>query len=100
LIEGVPGILDNIQNSLLEQALKFRQQNTHEVENYDEFKSILESKRGFIRTFWCGKQECEDRIKEETMGTIRIIPLEQNKQGKCVCCGSESDQWVYFARAY
>jgi len=100
VIDDVPEILDSIQSALLEQALKFQQQNTHDVENYEEFKSILESKRGFIRTFWCKKQECEDLIKEETMATIRVIPLEQNKKGRCVCCGSESDQWVYFARAY
>jgi len=100
VIDDVPEILDSIQSALLEQALKFQQQNTHDVENYEEFKSILESKRGFIRTFWCEKQECEDLIKEETMATIRVIPLEQNKKGRCVCCGSESDQWVYFARAY
>jgi len=100
VIKGVPKVLKSVQSALLEQAFKFQQENTHEVSNYEEFKSVLESKRGFIKTFWCGKQECEDKIKQETMATIRVIPLEQNKQGKCVCCQSESDQWVYFARAY
>ncbi|MFQ6038652.1 MAG: hypothetical protein ACE5LV_08550, partial [Candidatus Aminicenantales bacterium] len=45
-------------------------------------------------------QECEDRIKEETMATIRVVPLEQEHKGSCVFCGSESGQQVYFARAY
>jgi prolyl-tRNA synthetase len=100
VIDSVPKILNEVQSELLEQALKFQQENTHEVADYEEFKSVLESKRGFIKTFWCGKQECEDRIKQDTMATIRVIPLEQNEQGKCVCCQSKSDQWVYFARAY
>lgn len=98
--KGVPEALKSVQTALLEQALRFQQENTQEVENYEEFKSVLESKKGFIRAFWCGKQECEDKIKQETMATIRVIPLEQNKQGKCVRCQSESVQRAYFARAY
>ncbi len=99
-IDGIPKVLDSVQSTLFEEALKFREQNTHDVDNYEDFKSVLESKKGLIRAFWCGEQECEDKIKEETMATIRVIPLEQDKKGKCVLCQSESDKWVYFARAY
>ncbi len=101
--QRVPEILKNIQSSMLEAALKFQLENTHEVQSYEDFKSVLEAKRGFIKTFWCGHQSCEEKIKEETMATIRVIPLEQERQktqGKCVCCGKDSDIWVYFARAY
>ncbi len=97
---AIPGILDDMQSSMLEKAKKFREENTHEVGDYEEFKSVLESDRGFIKTFWCGKQDCEDRIKEETMATIRVVPLEQNRHGRCVLCGQKADQFVYFARAY
>lgn len=97
---AIPGILDDMQSSMLEKAKKFREENTHEVDDYEEFKSVLESNRGFIKTFWCGKQDCEDRIKEETMATIRVVPLEQNRHGRCVLCGQKADQFVYFARAY
>ncbi len=100
MMNEIPEVLDGVQNTLLEQALQFQQDNTHEADEYEEFKSILESRRGFIRAFWCGRQDCEDKIKEETMATIRVIPLEQNKQGRCVRCQSRSGQWVYFARAY
>jgi prolyl-tRNA synthetase len=96
----IPGILDDMQSSMLGKAKKFREENTHEVGDYEEFKSVLESNRGFIKTFWCGKQDCEDRIKEETMATIRVVPLEQNRHGRCVLCGQKADQFVYFARAY
>ncbi len=100
LIKSIPQVLDNVQSTLFEKAFKFQEENTHKVDNYEEFKSVLESKRGLIKTFWCGGQECEDKIKEETMATIRVIPLEQDKKGKCVLCKAESDKWVYFARAY
>jgi prolyl-tRNA synthetase len=100
LIKSIPQVLDNVQSTLFEKAFKFQEENIHKVDNYEDFKSVLESKRGLIKTFWCGGQECEDRIKEETMATIRVIPLEQGKKGKCVLCKAESDKWVYFARAY
>jgi prolyl-tRNA synthetase len=100
VIKEIPEILNSIQSNLLKEALEFQQENTHDVDNYESFRSVLESKRGFVRAFWCGNQDCEDKIKEETMATIRVIPLEQSKKGKCVYCKSDSAQWVYFARAY
>jgi prolyl-tRNA synthetase len=96
----IPQILADIQDSMLENARKFQEENTYEVDNYQDFKSVLESKRGFLKTFWCGEQDCEDKIKEETMATIRVVPLEQKVKGKCVLCQADAGQWVYFARAY
>lgn len=96
----IPQILSDIQDSMLAKARKFQAENTHEVDNYQDFKSVLESKRGFLKTFWCGNQDCEDKIKEETMATIRVIPLEQKEKGKCVLCQADAGQWVLFARAY
>ncbi len=99
----VPEILDEIQKDMLARALKFQQDNTHEVQDYKEFKEVLESKRGFIKTFWCGDPACEERIKEETMATIRVIVLEDeapHSEGKCISCQKKSEELVYFARAY
>jgi prolyl-tRNA synthetase len=53
-----------------------------------------------LKVFWCGNQECEDKIKEETQATIRVVPLEQHAKGKCVFCQGDAGQWVYFAKAY
>jgi prolyl-tRNA synthetase len=100
LHEKIPQILSDIQDSMLKKAQKFQEESTHEVDNYDDFKSVLESKKGFLKTFWCGNQDCEDKIKEETMATIRVVPLDQKEKGKCVHCESDGGQWVLFARAY
>jgi prolyl-tRNA synthetase len=96
----IPKILSDVQDSMLAEARKFQEENTREVGNYQDFKSVLESKRGFLKTFWCGSQDCEDKIKEETMATIRVVPLGQEEKGKCVFCQAEAGQWVYFAKAY
>jgi prolyl-tRNA synthetase len=62
---------------------------------------VLDDKGGFISAHWDGTAETEEKIKEETKATIRVIPLNNPKeQGKCVYTGNPSDQRVIFARAY
>lgn len=102
-IEGrVKEMLATIQKSLFDRALAFQKENTTEAWNYEEFKKTIEEKRGFIRALWCGREACEAKVKEETMATIRVIPLDQEKgvAGRCVCCGQEASTLAYFARAY
>jgi prolyl-tRNA synthetase len=99
----LPEILSDIQKSLYEKALEFQTSNTHDIQSYEEFKSILEDKKGFLRTYWCGRSECEEKIKEETMATIRVILLEKDEskaEGECILCGKKSNEVAYFARAY
>ncbi|MGB7295952.1 MAG: proline--tRNA ligase [Candidatus Aminicenantales bacterium] len=102
LTSRVKGTLREIQVSLFDQALRFQQENTRTVSDYDEFKEVIESKRGFISCGWCGDESCEARIKEETMATVRVIPLNRNKEdiGPCVCCRKPGREPVLFARAY
>lgn len=96
----VEQILQNIQTNLFKKAKKFREENTHEVRGLDEFEEILRTKRGFLIAGWCGKTECENRIREKTVATIRCIPLAPEKRGSnCINCG-ERGELVYFAQAY
>jgi prolyl-tRNA synthetase len=103
LTQEVEKSLREIQSSLFNQALSFQRENTRNVSDYREFKEVIESERGFIRAWWCGNEACEDRIKEETMATIRVIPFKgetEEDPGDCVCCRSKGRELVYFARAY
>jgi prolyl-tRNA synthetase len=63
----------------------------------------MDSQRGFIKALWCGEPQCEKKIKDETMATIRIILSDDShnkKEGECVHCGKESSKMVLFAKAY
>jgi prolyl-tRNA synthetase len=100
LADKIPGILEDIQQSLYERALKFRADNTKEVNSWDEFKEQIEE-GGFLMAHWDGTAETEEKIKEETKATIRCIPLEAyGEKGQCVYSGKESAGRVVFARAY
>jgi prolyl-tRNA synthetase len=102
LSERAPAVLREIQDSLLARALKFREENTREIQDYEEFKETIETKRGFIKSVWCGDPECEDRIKAETMATIRVISMDREEAAGhvCVACGRKGTDVAYFARAY
>ncbi len=97
----LPLLLQEIQDSLFRKALEFREQKTCRPGDYNEFKKILEEKKGFILGHWCGDPRCEEEIKAETKATIRCIPFDQDHgdKGPCLYCQKEG-QLVYFARAY
>lgn len=93
-------LLDQIQSNLYQRALSFRENNTYRVDTWVEFKNVLE-KGGFISAHWDGTAETEEKIKEETKATIRVIPLDnQKEEGRCIYSGNPSTQRVIFARAY
>ncbi len=94
-------LLDQIQQNLYDRAFDFRESNTFRVDTWDEFKRVLDTKGGFIYAHWDGTSETEEKIKEETKATIRVIPLSNpREQGRCVYSGKPSEQRVIFARAY
>jgi prolyl-tRNA synthetase len=103
LSESVISILKQIQNNLLFQAKKHLEENTTETASYDTLKSVLEMKGGFISAGWCGEQDCESKIKEETGADIRVIPFEGQKISEskvCIYCSKPSKIVAIFARAY
>jgi len=101
LEDTVTDMLNSIQAGLYARAKRFMDENTHVIDNYKEFKTIMENRRGLIFAPWCGSQECEVAVKEETGATIRCIPMNaQPKSGKCIYCGDNATTWVYFAKAY
>ena len=99
-IEKIDLILNEIQTNMLESARKEAEQNTLNISDYTEFKEKIVS-GGFLNANWCGKQECEEKIKEETGADIRVIPFDkENKDGKCVYCNEQSTSVPIFARGY
>jgi prolyl-tRNA synthetase len=99
LTERIEALLAEIQTSLFQRALAFREERTADVASYDELKQQIE--RGFARAYWAGTTEDEKRIQDETRATIRCIPLDQpGAVGTCVYTGKEATRQVIFGRAY
>ena len=101
LTQKIAGLLEDIQNSIYQNALNYREEHTTKVDSYDEFKEILESKGGFVSAHWDGTAETEEKIKDETKATIRCIPLNaEEEEGTCIYSGKPSGRRVLFAKAY
>ena len=73
-------LLEEIQAGLFARAVKFRDEHTTRVESYDEFKSVMEGRPGFVIAGWCGSADCEAQIKAETQATLRNIPFGSEKK--------------------
>ena len=99
-ISKIQNVLDDIQKEMLAAARKILDEMIIDVSDYSQFKSAIE-KGGFLRSFWCGKEQCEEKIKEETGADIRVIPFDAvDSSGKCVYCSNQSESRVIFARGY
>lgn len=97
----VEGLMEEIQTNIYNKAKNFKTEKTTEVNSFEEFKSVLEEKGGFISAHWDGSTETEEKIKEITKATIRCIPLDSRLEtGVCVYSGKPSKQRVLFAKAY
>jgi prolyl-tRNA synthetase len=101
IVDYVVTLLDDIQTNIYQKALAYKNSHTTSVDNFDQFKAVLENEGGFIAAHWDGTNETEDKIKELTKATIRCIPLDaKDEAGVCVLTGKPSTKRVLFAKAY
>ncbi|MBI2621855.1 MAG: proline--tRNA ligase [Candidatus Levybacteria bacterium] len=99
--KNVLELLESLQRHLYKIASRYLEENTHEATTYEEFKEIMNTKRGFIKAFWCEDAECEKEIKDETKASTRILPLDARQEtGVCVRCGKEAKGRWLFGQAY
>ena len=97
----VTELLEEIQKNLFERAVTFRDEHTHRVATYDEFKQIMEGRPGFVIAPWCGSADCEALVKAETQATIRNMPLNQPApSGECIRCDNPAIAIAWFAKSY
>lgn len=99
LAQTVAGLLEEIQQAMLDKARQFQESNTQEVTDYEQFKEAVQT--GFARAWWAGSNEDESRVKEETKATIRCFLLDQPEgSGTCFYTGRPANRTAIFGRAY
>ncbi len=108
LATEIPSLLSEIQKNMLEKARKFRDAHILITKNMDELTAAVNS-GNFAKAMWCGERACEDKVKEMTSASTRVMPFDQTPVGtKCVCCGKNllkedgttEGKVIYFAKAY
>jgi prolyl-tRNA synthetase len=108
-VAGISRLLDQIQSHLYDTALAFRESHTVAIDRKDDFMAFFtpastekpEIHGGFSASHWCGSDECEAKIKEDLVVTIRCIPMDEIEEGGyCIWCNQPSNRRVVFAKAY
>ncbi|MEQ8422772.1 proline--tRNA ligase [Arenibacter algicola] len=101
VVAKIEFLMKDIQANIHNKALEHRRTHITEVNSYEEFKEVLESKGGFISAHWDGTSETEELVKEQTKATIRCIPIDAKEEaGVCMVTGKPSSKRVLFAKAY
>lgn len=100
IIETVQGLFNKVHSEMYNAALHNLLENIKEVHTYDELKEVV-AKGGYAKMMWCGNQDCENKIKEDTNATARCMPFDQVAFDEvCPVCGKKAKYVVYFAKAY
>jgi prolyl-tRNA synthetase len=101
VVDYIESLLSEIQENLYGKALSYRDEHITEVNSFEEFKKVIETKGGFVSAHWDGTEATEDKIKELTKATIRCIPNDAvEEEGTCIFTGKKSSKRVLFAKAY
>jgi prolyl-tRNA synthetase len=62
---------------------------------------FLTNGEGFVNAPWCGSSDCEGRVKAETTGTIRCLPLDgETSRDRCIVCEAEAATTATWAQSY
>lgn len=96
----IKDFLPAFQQDLLKRAVDRQEALTQVVEDYGEFKRLMEGRPGFLISGWCGDDACEGKIQEETKATVRVIPLDEMDFPKKCLCGKKAKRAAYYAKAY
>ena len=104
IVQNVRTALHEVQAGLYERALAYRKANTHLVDDYDQFKEVVDG-GGFAVMHWDGTAETETKVKEETKATIRCIPFPgqidgTDEPGTDPVSGQPAEGRVVYAKAY
>ena len=99
--EKLEEILNKIQINMFNMAKENVNKRTSIVTNMEEFKKVINENQGFVKTMWCGEEECENKIKEITGAHSRCIPFNtEHISDKCVYCGKQAKYCVVWGRQY
>jgi prolyl-tRNA synthetase len=96
-------MLSDVQASLFQTARDEQERRTlRDPSGYDEMIEYLRDAGGFVAASWCGRRECEVRVKDESSATIRCLPLTQEpaQATACICCGRTPVADAVWAQAY
>ena len=98
---AIPEMLCEFGKAIYKKAKDNLENNIVEAHSLEEMKAAIEGKARFVKAMWCGDEECENIIKEQTGMPSRCIPFEQEHiSDVCPVCGKPAKHMVVFGISY
>ena len=97
---------------MYEELEEYQHENIREAESKNEILATIGKSRGYVKTRWCGKESCEEEVKDEVSAEIVVLPFREDSEpatiqdseehidGECAVCGEKAERWAYFAKNY
>ncbi len=99
--EEVPRLLEALRDRIFARAKERLESRIFEIGEWEPFVKSLVEVPGFVLAAWCGSEDCEARVKEETTASSRCLAQEEPLEGEtCVVCGQPARYRVYWGKAY
>ncbi|MBY6287273.1 proline--tRNA ligase [Nanohaloarchaea archaeon H12] len=104
--------LEDIQESMFGELEEYLHENIRKADSKNEILSTIGKNRGYVKTKWCGKEECEEEVKDQVAAEIVVLPFREDSKpatiqenlekisGECAICGEKAERWAYFAKNY
>lgn len=99
LLKKIPEIIDEMHKDMFAKAKKFLDDSIVEANDWDSFRKAIEERK-IVKAPFCGEPECEDWIKDKSDGATSRCVAEGKTKEKCVQCGKEAKEFVYFSKSY
>ena len=88
-------LLEDIQKSMYNECLKRREEKTTVAYSLEEIAKNLDENQGYVKTMWCGDEECETKVKDVTGAHSRCMPFNQEHLADtCPICGKKADKMI------
>ena len=107
-VATIADTLADIQNTLFQNALKHREDNTRTIDNVDDFTAYFtpenadkpEIHGGLAMCHWSEGEEMQAVLKKLKV-TVRCVPVDgDDEPGECIFTGKPSKSRAVFAKAY
>jgi prolyl-tRNA synthetase len=101
IADTVQAHLDEVYAKLYARAEETLAENVREAGSREEILGTIGKHGGYVKTPWCGDEDCEEPIKEAIAAEIVMVPMEDSDpDADCAICGEDAETTAYFAKSY
>jgi prolyl-tRNA synthetase len=105
IVDAVEESFDEVYAKLYAAAEENLEENVREASDRADVLGTLGQHGGYVKTPWCGDEDCETKVKDQMAAEIVMVPFDDSEktihEGEaCALCDDDAAETAYFARSY